>query len=709
VTSADCGPGTEWGLAWPGLPRPTTTRLLLLVLLLAAGSAFAAFFWLVLEPGSWHGAFRPCLHPPASVSPAAAVSDFNGCVDRVELLQGLTGLVGPVILLAASAVVFAVAVPVRLRVMRARPAPPSLAWRFSRCVACFRLRGRPQIVMAPRIGPQDALCIGGFRRYRVIVGRDLSPLAERDQSSAEQVDAILCHELAHLEARDVDRTWLTLSAAGMFALIVAAPLAVAAARRLDSTGFALGWRLAALLAISVLATLAVLRVREHEADVRAATTRLGGPGMTALLEGWGKQQPQSSRRGRGEGRVPLPGVPEFLRAHPSPRLRLAVLRDPRRLWRLSVVEFLVAGIVTGAVFDELAVLIEYLTPDNDQVAYWLAGALVGLMASGIVVPAIWRDTAARFGATIGRAWPRTVAAGAVLGLGIMLGSQIALRAAADWNLVFPTALSLATTVSLTHADPRAVIALTGAAIAGGVVFTGWAAVIARSVIARSAAVARRRTLTSWCLAAAGFGGLVAAVPLGQWYLLCRDVAAGLPGAALTDQLRATQLRLALALTVAAALAALAVAGRAGLRWRWAVPVAVVVAAVLVASPALVASEISAHTAIQPIEIQPGSTASGQLPFLPPQATEGTGLVPTELACLYLSQVTPSIFTARHGLRQLADLFVRTPDAVLEAIGDLLRQQEEATKADRDAVAEDDNAITAMLARCDLMFATTSLT
>lgn len=703
--SSASNPDPERKLAWPGLPRPTTSRLLLLVLLLAAGSAFAAFFWLVLEPGSWHGAFQPCLHPPASASPAAAVSGFNGCVDRVELLQGVTGLVGPVVLLAVSAAVFAIVVPARLRIMHARPAPRSLAGRFDRCVACFRLRRLPRIVVAAEIGRQEAVCIGRFGRYQVIAGRDLSPLAKRDRSSAEQVDAILCHELAHLEAGDVDRTWLTLSGAGVFAVIVAAPLAVAAGRRLNSTGFALGWRLAALLVISLLATLAVLRVREHEADVRAGATRLGGPGMITLLEGRDKQQGQPRQWVCGRGRVRLPGVPEFLRSHPSPGRRLAILRDPPRLWRLSVVEFLVAGIVTGAVFDELAVLIEYLTPDDDQVAYWLAGALVGLMASGIVVPAIWRDAAARLGTGSRQTWPRIVAAGAVLGLGIMLGSQIALRAAAHWNLVFPTALSLATTVSLTHADPRAVIALTGAAIAGGVVFTAWAAAIARSVIARSAAAVRRRPLTSRCLAAAGLGGLVAAVPLGQWYLLCREVAAGLPGAALTDELRTSHLRLMMVLTVAAALAALAVAGRVGLRRWWVLPVAAIVAAGLVASPALAAAEISRHTAIQPIEIQPGSTASGQLPYLPPQVLEGNVPVPPELACLYLNQVTPSIFTARHGLRQLADLFVRTSDPVLEAIGRLLHQQDGPT---RHAVTEDDNAITAMLARCDLMSATTSI-
>ena len=85
----------------------------------------------------------------------------------------------------------------------------------------------------------------------------------------DRARAVVAHELGHLRNRDVGRTYTALRAAVVVGAL-AVVLLVDAMSRVGSVGLAPGWRTLVLTVLTGLTMLAVLRSREHDADLRAA-------------------------------------------------------------------------------------------------------------------------------------------------------------------------------------------------------------------------------------------------------------------------------------------------------------------------------------------------------------------------------------------------------------------------------------------------------
>ncbi|MFE0427144.1 M48 family metalloprotease [Streptomyces sp. NPDC058953] len=436
-------------IATARLPQPTTTRLVQLVVVAAAGAAFATWWWLVKERDHWPGAQLGCLpdpdRPPASAvsaNPMDTVSGFTRCVDGVRLDQALVVLCGPLALLLLA---FAVRAEARRRALsrrRTRPAGPEMAARLAAVVPPGT--SRPPALLIRRHGRRPGLgarAEGTARRPRVIAGAGAHLQPEAD------IGALLRHEVAHIAARDVGRVRLAIAAWWILCAGVTVPLAVELAPSPGDIGGAVSLRLAVILAVFGLTLCAVLRIREHDADVRASADPRDGGALASYIS---RDRPPTARR-----RIPrLLG----LATHPTREARLAALERPGRLWGLSVPESLTTGVAAGLVFTDAALLITALTPDSVATGYRITGVLTGWAVAGVVTVALWRAVAVRHPDAYG--W-RPAYRGAALGAGVLAGSQLSARAAGDWTDAFNTADGLAADFSLADATTgrAAVLAL----------------------------------------------------------------------------------------------------------------------------------------------------------------------------------------------------------------------------------------------------------
>ncbi|MCZ0985726.1 M48 family metalloprotease [Streptomyces diastatochromogenes] len=347
----------------------------------------------------------------------------------VRLTQSAVVLCGPLALLALALLYRAAERRLSLWRWRAEPEHCSpLAWRLA-AVAPEGEGPRPVLWVrhGRRVGVR-ARASGTVRRPLIVA--DSHFYTERDRN----VDAVFRHELAHLRLRDVGRVRLAIAASWLLLLGVTLPMAVALARDPGLLGAGLLVRMAVVLAVVLLTLCAVLRVREHDADLGAAA------------------DPRAPRNATADhlGSAVPPGRVEHLRrhlglaTHPTPAVRLAVLADPARSWGLSSLECLTTGLAAGLVFTDLTLLVAALMPEHTQLAYMVGGLLTGWAVAGVVTVAWWRAVAVGHRHASGR---RAARAGAALGLGVLLGSQLAGRAAGDWVRDTGTADGLATALS----------------------------------------------------------------------------------------------------------------------------------------------------------------------------------------------------------------------------------------------------------------------
>jgi len=699
------------------LPRPSTTRFLLLILMVCAAAMFAAYWWLVELRGNWVTEQAVCLAWLGRGT--GEITGFNGCITGVVLRQEGVVLLGPAAVLAAGLVVAAVSVPLLLRFWRSpRPPPESLAERFEACLAGTGAwaartgnRRRPRLVAVRRGTRGEARAFGFYPRYWVLA----DPLLVA--GSPGQLTAVLRHELAHLQARDVDRARLARSVWGVFFVLVAPALIISVARQGGLAWLTVGLRLLVLWALIHLTFQSLLRAREHEADLLAAATQAASPAgaqteplaavLTQQLHGI-----RSLRRGRFPARLPA-----FARAHPTEAQRAATLAEPRRAARLAVPEFLSAGVAAGVIFQEVAFAVGAPLPGT--AAYWITGAVVAVPVCLVTVTALWRHELAGPGPLRYRA---AAAAGALLGAGLLAGSQLSPRAATNWRMVqLVVSPVLPANLSIWVAGAAGLAALSLAAVAGGTLFTLWALAVARRL---GPAVPGERAVTAARRLATGLAVAVLAVPLGALFAVCRLAADsandGPQGASIAGLLQSRTLLGGLAATAALAAAALIAAsmiaagaarrrqatapergrGTATGRGRAALPVAAGCAAVLlVPAAAWSAGAVVRHaiTPGPPLTAGPGSNA---LPLLPPGIARGTGPIGPGGVCYAEGFLTARERADPAVMSLLGGLFRRTPDRALEAVGVALTQASLAQGA-----AAADVAVPAWLAagfRCNII-------
>jgi len=196
---------------------------------------------------------------------------------------------------------------------RLRPLVPGLQPASERVATLAAEAGlaRPPALVLGAATQRDGFSYGTPGRYRIALPR---AVAVR-WASATLFDPLVRHELAHVAHRDVALAWLARSVWYALAPLLAAPLVVMLLSSDRSLLPDYVWRAAVLAVVVQLVSSALLRSREHDADLRAARA-IGGPQAVAAVVA----------RARDPGKVPWHR--RLLANHPSPARRLAVLERP---------------------------------------------------------------------------------------------------------------------------------------------------------------------------------------------------------------------------------------------------------------------------------------------------------------------------------------------------------------------------------------------
>jgi hypothetical protein len=659
------------------LPRASTTRFILLITMICAASMFAAYWWLVALRGDWLTEQNACVTTLGRAS--AGLKGFNGCITGVVLHQEGIVLLGPAVVLLAGMVLAGASVPVILRVWGTGAPPPLLAGMFRGCLD-EAIRRRPVLRAARRGNRGQARAFGMFPRYWVVA----DPLLVAGTDA--QLRAVLRHELAHLRAGDVDRARLARSVWGVFFLFVAPALVASLAAQGGLAWAAVGLRLLVLFVLIHLTYLSLLRTREYEADLMAASS----PGMDAgAMAAVLTVQP----RPRWHGAL----VPELLRAHPMAARRAAALRVPALTARVSVLEFASIGVAAGVVFQELALALGAALPST-EVAYWITGAIIGLPICVVTVTALWRHELAGLG-PLSR--PTVLSCGAALGVGLLAGSQLSPRAATNWGRVQLTVSpTLPSNLSIGAAGAGAVAALTAIAAAGGALYALWVLAVIRRLIAASPSRTQVRMRRLFTVLAAG----VFAIPAGTWFLLCRiaaDSVNGPQGTAVADLLQGRELLIGLAVMIGVA----AVLGLAP-RWRIRpVPAMAAIAAVILLPTAAWYSGVLARRAITPRPPFTATPSGNALPLVSASLINGTGPLQPGAICYIVYHIMSQSRVSPAAWQLTGRLLERTPDQALDVIGGTLIRAAQVPSGAGQAIA--DSAWTAAEYRCNILLSAPS--
>ncbi|MGN9779467.1 M48 family metalloprotease [Micromonospora sp. H33] len=298
---------------------------------------------------------------------------------------------------------------------------PAAADVIGEVLASVRLPRPVEVVLGPRLGRRAFTGGIGAKPY-VALGPELLTLPAKRPAGREVFEAVLRHELAHVQNLDLLRlqfaTSLRISTRATAVLTALFLLA----QQLWSdepvpAGAAAGVVVRTLL-LAVAAELVVrafFRAREHEADLRAAA---GAPaGLRAALHG-GRERPRGLRE-------------RLLARHPAVAARLAGLDDDRVVLALPLGQLLGAGLFTSVALTNLQILADLLfdaglldRPEPGTVP-WTRLLMVALPAVPVAVflaLGVWRDTRAR---RLAGAAARPALVGAVFGVGLLAGMYLA--------------------------------------------------------------------------------------------------------------------------------------------------------------------------------------------------------------------------------------------------------------------------------------------
>ncbi|BBC31854.1 hypothetical protein SGFS_031480 [Streptomyces graminofaciens] len=650
------------------LPHPTSTQFLLLLLMLGAASLFAGTWWGVLTRDGWASRRDGCLRRAAE-NAGPAPGDTAHCVHELLLRESAVTLIGPAVVLALAGLAVLLTTFWRLRRWRRHPLPvpgrTTAALKACLTETGYAPAGPPRLVVERRGGfggvREEARAYGLFGRRYVVVANytTLSTDTPWSESDGRIALAGLRHEIAHLRAGDVGRGRFAFHALWVFPCVVVLPLAVAAVGRPADLATALGWRLAAVTVVVLLAFAAFVRTREYEADAASDTAASDPGGMAFAVE-------TSMARGRTR-------LPEFLRLHPHDRSRLRMLKTPGKPGRALLASCLIAGVAVGSAFQEIALLSEAATGGNSLVPYWLTGLLAGTGVTAVVSVSVWRRDLAPDAGPDAHGTPYayaplrdTVLPGALLGLALVVGSQLSPRAAAAWERLFPSALVTGDNYSLLGTRPLAALPLVAAPVVGGVVFLAWSRALAR-VRSRAAGT----TVLTGTTVLIVLGGLVLSVPLALWFQLQRLVATSyVPPRAVARVLLDPVALGALGTTGLVALALLCPQ-----RWRPALALACVCAALLPLTAMAVGTVVEHRAGPAPPLTRPSEETGSaheiperSLPIAPSATTPGRDpAVEPKLACYIFSSTPTERLHSPDGLEEVAERMKVTRDTGLRSV------------------------------------------
>lgn len=483
MTATTRAPGARWDPATTFAPsRTTTATVTLATALVAAGLYLGAWAENASPAGrEWVARLEVCVERTRAAGlTLPRASALEACTAGVSARLAAASALG-VVVVAGLAALGALLVPVVLRRRHAlRPADARFAAAVERFGALAADAGVPRArldVAGPR--QTDAFAYGSGR---VALPRALA-LRARD---GRLFDPVVRHELVHVRRRDAGWVWVVTAAWWVLAVLLAVPVVWAAVDGDPSILGAYVWRSAVLVAATFVAARALVREREHDADLDSASAEEQRAALRALLA---RQGDAPSRRAR----------PPWLALHPSAAQRLAVLDRPERASHVTALD---AAAV--AFFGMLAVALvrgPLLTvPGAGSVAIGVPAAGLGILLGLTLGLATWRDAVLRRAAGT-RASVAPAAVGAFAG--IVLGGVC----------------SLGNTSGLSHATPAG-LGLTAVAVAGAVVLTRGLAELTADAAPHLPRVA------AWVLVA---GGAAAACATALWAGLTVDASLSLGG------------------------------------------------------------------------------------------------------------------------------------------------------------------------------------
>ncbi len=417
-------PATKPGAGRPDVlayPSPTTSRYLVFAAaLLSAGLFVGGWVHNQTVGQEWADTYLDCRAKNGATVPAFSPESYDAqegvrrCIADVEWTRALITL-GGAGLAALIALVILVVAPV---VVRRRRGLRELDSRLGGANDRVRLladeagvgsRVRP---MLGRTTQRDAFSFGRPGRYVVV----LPPAAAVRWRDESLFDPLVSHELAHVRHGDVALAWLTRSVGIGLAPLLAAPIVVGLVTGEPSLLPGYTWRAALLGLVVVLVSAALLRSREHDADLRAARLRGGPSAMTRVLD-LTADRPATWRSWRSWS---------LLANHPRPQERRDILDDPAKAAGTGFVDGFTAAFLVGLALPLVVAAVSPVAAQlgDSNASYVVAAALLGPLLAGSVGLGAWRMALfERLAGTTVPAW--RLAAG--VGVGLVLGKAASLQ------------------------------------------------------------------------------------------------------------------------------------------------------------------------------------------------------------------------------------------------------------------------------------------
>jgi Zn-dependent protease with chaperone function len=397
-------------------PSDTTFRFLLFIAAIV-GVSLLAFEWvygvLFTDPAAVGRALLACRLPLDHVPTDAEIAANNACLAAVNapLLRGVVIAVS--VLLVGGAMAYGIAVT-RARGRYPpfeREASPALADSFASLAQELDVDPAPGLRWQPLDRRALGLALGPPGNRELAFTGGLVPLWIRDRPAFR---AIVLHELAHLRNGDVDLSYYAIGLWRAFLVLAMVPFVLTLLRSLPSdpaTVASFGWRFLVLVPLVYVIRSAILRAREHDADVRASTRE---PEIRRVLATAASKEPSHSKLRR------------LVAWHPSTPHRVDVIDDPSPLLRLGLLDAFGIGIVGSIAYEEVARNLGFVGL-NAIATRGLASLAFGPLVGIIVALGVWRQTFA-FLAT-GRSAVRVVPLGLALLAGLLVGQRLAFTSA----------------------------------------------------------------------------------------------------------------------------------------------------------------------------------------------------------------------------------------------------------------------------------------
>ena len=361
------------------LPAPTTgLYLLFIAALLAVGLFVGSWMHNVVLGREWVQELGRCL--------ALDFAQQQQCTAPLEIRRGLWSLAGAgVMAVFAVAVMFVVPLMIRRRRALQVPAPKhsAVVERFGHLASEAGLRRVPKLFIGPaRMG--DAFSFGRPGSAAVALPPKIVGLLVRPGPA----DGVVLHEFAHIRHRDVELAWLARSSWYVTLVVLLVPVVGAIWEGPSLLPYYL-WRAALLAVVVEIVTAALLRSREHDADLRA---------------GQGSYEKVSASLGLLGTGTPATWIRRLRRRHPTRAARVTVLNAPSKAATSDFLRSLSAGALAGIVGPLVVGTATALLTGSGVVlgGIWASAVVTGSLLGFTVGLDLWRS---RFAAALADADP----------------------------------------------------------------------------------------------------------------------------------------------------------------------------------------------------------------------------------------------------------------------------------------------------------------